>query len=92
MIWRAWARDALPEAWVNAAKDLRSRNLDKSKMRMTEEERARAAAYFREDVLRTQDLIGVDLSRWLEPGDARPAGGGAMATGREVAAAQGLDP
>ena len=51
---RAWARDTLPESWVNAAKDLRSSNLDKSKMRMTEEERARAAAYFREDVLKTQ--------------------------------------
>jgi hypothetical protein len=89
---RAWARDTLPEPWVNTAKDLRSRNLDKSKMLMTEEERARAAAHFREDVLRTQDLIGIDLSHWLEPRDARPAGGGAIPAGRQVAAAQGLDP
>jgi Sulfotransferase domain len=70
---RAWARDALPESWVYAAKDLRSRNLDKSKMTMTEEERARASAYFRDDILKTQDLVGVDLSRWLEPRGAAAA-------------------
>ena len=40
---------------------------------MTEEERARAAAYFREDVLKTEDLIGIDLSHWLEPRDAEAA-------------------
>jgi Sulfotransferase domain len=70
---RAWARDALPESWVYAAKDLRSRNLDKSKMTMSEEERARASAYFRDDILKTQDLVGVDLSRWLEPRGAAAA-------------------
>ena len=48
-----------------AAKDLRSLNLDRSRMRMTEEEREVAAAFFREDVLRTQDFVGVDLSHWL---------------------------
>ncbi len=70
---RAWARDALPESWVYAAKDLRSRNLDKSRMTMTEEERAAAAACFRDDVLKTQDLVGIDLSRWLRPRDAEAA-------------------
>jgi hypothetical protein len=70
---RTWARDNLPESWVHAAKDLRSRNLDKSKMQLSEEERERAAAYFRDDILKTQDLIGIDLSHWLEPGPPRPA-------------------
>lgn len=64
---RAWARDFLPESWVHAAKDLRSSNLDKSKMRLSDEEREIAATYFRDDVLKTQDLIGIDLSRWLRP-------------------------
>jgi hypothetical protein len=32
---------------------------------MTPDERAAAAAFFRDDVLRTQDLIGRDLSAWL---------------------------
>ena len=88
---RAWARDALPEAWVYAAKDLRGRNLDKSRMTMTEEERAAAGACFRDDVLRTQDLVGVDLSRWLAPRNVAPTGSG-DAAGREVAAVQGVDP
>ena len=89
---RAWARDTLPKSWVHAAKDLRSSNLDKSKMRMTEEEWARATAYFRDDVLKTEDLIDIDLSHWLEPRDARSAGSGAMVAGHEIAAIQGLDP
>jgi hypothetical protein len=70
---RTWARDTLPGAWVAAAKDLRSLNLDRSRMRMTEEEREVAAAFFRDDLLRTQDLIGIDLSRWLRPRDAAAA-------------------
>jgi Sulfotransferase family len=70
---RTWARNALPEAWVAAAKDVRSFNLDKRKMQMTEEERDVAAAFFRDDILRTQDLIGMDLARWLTPAAARAA-------------------
>lgn len=64
---RTWARDNLPGSWVHAAKDLRSRNLDRSKMRLSPEERERAAAYFRDDILRTQEITGLDLSRWLKP-------------------------
>jgi hypothetical protein len=70
---RTWSRTYLPRSWVYAAKDLRSLNLDKSKMQMTEEERAGAYAFFRDDILRTQDLAGVDLSRWLRPDDAKAA-------------------
>ena len=66
---RTWSRTWLPESWVYAAKDLRSRNLDRSRMRMTAEERAAARAFFREDLLRTEELIGIDLSRWLKPED-----------------------
>ena len=67
---RTWARDTLPGAWVAAAKDLRSLNLDRRKMRMTEEEREVASAFFRDDVLKTQDLVGIDLSRWLRDAEA----------------------
>ncbi|HEX5955926.1 MAG TPA: hypothetical protein VFY37_08325, partial [Solirubrobacterales bacterium] len=53
----------LPERLVARARDLRARNL--KKQGMTPEERAAAAAFFREDVLKTQDIIGRDLSAWL---------------------------
>ena len=33
---------------------------------MTRRGAAAAAGFFREDILRTQDLIGRDLSAWLE--------------------------
>lgn len=64
---RTFARNTLPEAWVYKAKDLRSLNLDKAKMRITEEERAGAFEFYRDDILRTQDLLDIDLSRWLQP-------------------------
>ena len=70
---RTLSRDYLPESWVYKAKDLRSANLDKSKMRMTEEEKAYAYDFFKDDVRRTEDLIGLDLSHWLKPGDAKAA-------------------
>ena len=54
---------ALPEPLVARARSLRAGNL--RKQGMTPEERAAAAAFFRDDVLRTQDLIGRDLSAWL---------------------------
>lgn len=34
---------------------------------MTAEERAAARAFFRDDPLRTEELIGIDLSHWLKP-------------------------
>jgi Sulfotransferase family len=70
---RTWARDNLPESWVGKAKDVRSLNLDRRRMRMTEEEREVASAFFRDDILKTQDLIGIDLSRWLRPRHAEAA-------------------
>jgi hypothetical protein len=70
---RTWSRSYLPQSWVYAAKDLRSLNLDKTKMQMTDEERSVAYAFFRDDILRTQDLVGMDLSRWLRPEDAQAA-------------------
>ena len=69
---RTWARNHLPESWVYAAKDVRSFNLDKSRMQMTPEEREVAYDFFKEDILRTQDLVGMDLSRWLRPEVAPP--------------------
>jgi hypothetical protein len=42
---------------------LRSRNLRKNGL--PEPDRAAATAFFRDDILRTQDLIGRDLSHWL---------------------------
>jgi sulfotransferase family protein len=53
----------LPETLVARARGLRARNL--RKQGMTPDERRAAAAFFRDDVLRTQDLIGRDLSAWL---------------------------
>ena len=70
---RTLSRTYLPESWVYKAKDLRSANLDKSKVRMTEEEKAFAYDFFKDDVHRTQDLIGLDLSHWLKPEDAKAA-------------------
>ena len=55
-----------PEAVMNAAKRLRSRNL--VKQQLNPEDCARARAFFRDDILRTQDLIGRDLSAWLGEG------------------------
>ena len=53
----------LPEPLLARARALRARNL--KRQGMTPDERAAAAAFFREDVLKTQDLIGRDLSAWL---------------------------
>jgi Sulfotransferase family len=60
---RYFARSFLPESVVARGRDLRARNLRKQAMRP--EERRAAVALFREDVLRTQDLIGRDLAPWL---------------------------
>jgi hypothetical protein len=60
---RGFGRRVLPERLVARARDLRASNLRKQEM--TLEERRVAAAFFREDTQRTQDLIGRDLSAWL---------------------------
>jgi hypothetical protein len=77
---RLAARSLLPEAAIERLKGLRNRNLVRERMVMTEEERATAYAFFEEDILRTQDLVGLDLSHWLRPaaaarGAAAPSGG-----------------
>lgn len=56
-------RKLAPRGALNAAKEVRSRNL--VKQRMTAEERAKARAIFHDDILKTQDLLGRDLSAWL---------------------------
>ena len=60
---RGLGRSLLPEPLVARARALRARNL--RKQGMTPDERRLAAAFFRDDVLKTQDLIGRDLSAWL---------------------------
>ena len=59
----AATRGVMPEALVAPLKALRNRNLRKSGL--PETDRAAATAFFRDDILRTQDLIGRDLSHWL---------------------------
>lgn len=56
-------RDVVPEALVAPLKALRTRNLRRSALPATD--RRAATAFFRDDILRTQDLIGRDLSHWL---------------------------
>jgi hypothetical protein len=56
-------RGVMPEALVRPLKALRSRNLRKEGLQ--DVDRAAATAFFRDDILRTQDLIGRDLSHWL---------------------------
>jgi hypothetical protein len=53
----------LPETLVAPLKALRTRNLRRSILPAPD--RAAAAAFFRDDILRTQDLIGRDLTHWL---------------------------
>jgi len=60
---RETARRVLPAGIVARGREIRSENLEKR--RMTPSERAAAVAIFREDILRTQDVIGRDLSAWL---------------------------
>ena len=62
---RGLARRLLPEAAVEAGRDLRARNL--AKQTMSPAERRVAVALFRDDVLKTQEMIGRDLSRLARP-------------------------
>lgn len=64
---RAAARALLPENAIERLKGLRNMNLSREKMIMTEAERAAAFAFFEEDVRRTQEMVGIDLSHWLRP-------------------------
>jgi hypothetical protein len=59
---RETARRLLSEGVIARGRAIRSANLEKR--RMTPEERAAAVAVFQEDIRRTEDLIGRDLSLW----------------------------
>jgi len=73
-------RNYMPKSIVASLKDIRSMNLSKDSMKITEEEREFGYRLFRDDILRTQDLIDMDLSHWLKPED-RPVLSEAAATG-----------
>jgi hypothetical protein len=60
---RGVSRAFFPEPLVERLRALRSRNLAKQPLRP--EDRRTAIGFFRDDILRTQDLIGRDLSAWL---------------------------
>lgn len=60
----AFSRKLLPERAIAPLKSLRSRNLAKRPLSPTE--RRKGVEFFREDILKTQDLLGQDLSRWLQ--------------------------
>ena len=60
---RGVSRAFFPEPLVERLRALRSRNLEKQPLRP--EDRRKAIDLFRDDILRTQDLIGRDLSAWL---------------------------
>lgn len=68
---RLFSRRFLPERLASLAKDFRSKNLKKHVM--TEEERREAYDYFEKDIVATQELTGLDLSKWLRrPGASAP--------------------
>lgn len=60
---RAVGRSALPTGLTERLKALRSRNLRKTAL--PAEDRRKAVAFFRDDILKTQEMIGRDLSAWL---------------------------
>lgn len=53
----------LPESVIDRLRDLRSRNLQK--VPLADADRRLAENYFRDDIQRTGDLIGRDLSHWM---------------------------
>ena len=65
---RMFSQRFLPDGLAAWGKRLRARNL--SPHRMTAEERERAYAWFHEDLLRTQELTGLDLSAWIREAPA----------------------
>jgi hypothetical protein len=58
------ARSYLPKALTDTAKRLAQRNRVPSELSL--EERKEALIMFRDDILRTQELIRLDLSEWLK--------------------------
>ena len=56
-------RHIVPMSIQNRLERLKNDNLQVQ--RLNPEERREAAALFRDDILRTQDLVGRDLSGWM---------------------------
>jgi hypothetical protein len=55
----------IPMFLVKGVRNLKKANL--SPVKLTADEKAEASLHFRDGILKTQDLIGQDLSRWLTP-------------------------
>jgi len=60
---KTWAKKWLPRSVIDAAKNVVQRNMVRSDL--SPEERKEALIVFRDDILRTQDLLCIDLSKWL---------------------------
>ena len=60
---RRVGRHVLPMSVHNRLERLKNDNLQAQ--RLNPDERREAAALFRDDILRTQDLVGRDLSGWV---------------------------
>lgn len=59
-----WLREVAPKRLRHAVRTVRDRNLKRADP-LPGELRSRWVSHFREDVLRTQDIIGRDLTHWL---------------------------
>lgn len=62
---RNWAKNSLPEVVVKKITSFRDGNLDKPPP-MSPTTRTNLMSYFRDDILKLQDLIQLDLSEWLQ--------------------------
>lgn len=60
---RRMGRRVVPKSVQDRLERVKNANLQKQGMTPAQKEKARGV--FRDDILRTQDLIGMDLSRWL---------------------------
>lgn len=67
---RSYARAIFPETLIEGLKEVRNKNLVKEKMALTPEERELGYRFFEDDIRRTQELVGMDLSRWLKSAQA----------------------
>lgn len=66
---RALVEPLIPDSAVNLARRLRTRNLQKAP-RLPDDMRNLMTDAFRDDIGATQDLLRLDLGRWLETGRA----------------------
>lgn len=82
---RMFSNRFLPDSLIGYGKSLRSRNL--AQHRMTAAEWTEAYPVFHDDLLRTADLTGLDLSAWVRPEGAAEGEAEAAAEGEAEAAA-----